>query len=90
MTTRRYLDLDLPERFDLRVQAQDGTWLSQAISGAAEFERQSDGSYVCAPGHTLIVLRCVERHADHFVHANGDGELHRYRLVPLLDEHGGP
>lgn len=84
MKPRRYLELDFPERFDLQVE-EEGSWFSIVAAGADEFEHQPDGSYVCSPGYTLVFLRCIEKHEDHFIHVDGDGKGRRfkYRLVAL-------
>jgi hypothetical protein len=81
----RYLELDLPERFELQVQEAYGNFETFVVAGADDFERQTDGSYVCSNGGTLIFLRAVEVHDDHFVHVDGDGQGRgfSYRLVPF-------
>ena len=73
----------MPGRFALEFQTGDGTWMEEAGCLAREFERLPDGSYICSSGSSATWIRCVERHDDHFVHVDGDGERHRYRLVPL-------
>ncbi len=73
----------MPERFVLEFQPEEGTWMEEAQCIAREFERLEDGSYICSPGSSATWIRCVEHHDAHFVHVDGGGDRHRYRLVPL-------
>ena len=73
----------MPERFVLMFQTGDGTWMEEAQCAAGEFQRLEDGGFVCSSGGSATWIRCVERHDAHFVHVDGGGDRHRYRLVPL-------
>jgi hypothetical protein len=73
----------MPERFELQFLHEDGSWWSEATCFARRFERLADGSYICSEFSTGLWIRCVEKHDDHFVHVDGAGKRHRYRLMPL-------
>ena len=79
----RYLEIAMPEHFLLEFQAEDGTWIEEAHCLSREVERLEDGSYICSSGGSATWIRCVDHRGDHFVHVDGGGERHRYRLVPL-------
>lgn len=81
--TSRFLDLDLPERFMLQVRTSAGEWLEEAVCLSANAGRLDDGSYAIGTGGVGIMLRCVEKHADHFVHVDGGGRRFQYRLLPI-------
>jgi hypothetical protein len=87
--TRRYLDLKLPARFALEFQRDDGTWMQEAVCAAARFEHLEDGSYICSDFSSGLWIRCTELHADHFLHVDGTGVEHRYRLVDLSKRYPG-
>lgn len=57
--------------------------MNEATSVVRAFERLADGSYVWSEFSSGLWIRSVEKHGDHFVHVDGTGERHRYRLVPL-------
>ena len=73
----------MPERFELQFLHGDGTWWSEATCLARRFERLTDGSYVCSEFSSGLSIRCVERHDDYFVHLDGAGSRHSYRLAPV-------
>jgi hypothetical protein len=82
VTTRRYLELDLPARFELQVREEDGSWSTFAVAAGEDFELQPDGSYVCAGGGRPIFLRVVEVRSDYFVHVDGARDRFDYRIKP--------
>lgn len=57
--------------------------MDEATCLARRFERRDDGSYFCSEFSSGLWIPCLETHEDHFVHVDGAGERHRYRLVPL-------
>lgn len=83
MTGKRYLDLDLPERFMLQFRTQGGDWMEEAVCLAAHANRLEDGSYAIGTDGTGIMIRCVEKHRDHIVHVDGTGERFEYRLLAV-------
>lgn len=82
-TDARFLEVDMPERFELQFLHEDGTWWGEAICLRRRFERLEDGSYICSEFSSGLWIRCVEQHPDHFIHVDGGGERFRYRLVAL-------
>ena len=67
----------------LQVEARPGRWLEEAVCLRRYFNHLSDGSYCGSAGGSPIWFRCVERHADHFVHVDGGGRQFKYRLLPI-------
>jgi hypothetical protein len=57
--------------------------MSEAVSGANRFQRLEDGSYINGDGASGLWIRCVEHHADNFIHVDGGNNRFKYRLVPL-------
>ena len=57
--------------------------MEEARCLATEFDRQPDGAYVCPSGSSGTWIRCVEHLDEGFVHVDGGGDRHTYRLVPL-------
>lgn len=83
MTGDRYLDVDMPEAFVLEFMTPQGTWMDEGWYMARAFQRLPDGMYVCSLEGTLQKIRCVEKLPDgSFIHLDGGGERHHYRLVP--------
>ena len=60
--------------------------MTEASCRARDFERLDDGAYIYSGGSSGLWIRCVECHSDHFIHVDGGGDRHRYRLVPLDHE----
>lgn len=83
MATERYLPVEMPERFVLEFQLDDGSWMDWGAYKADYFQRLDDGTYVGGGNGSPVWIRCVEQHEDHFIHVDGGGDRHRYRLVPL-------
>lgn len=81
-----YLDVDMPPRFALEIQLDDGDWMLEAVCAANQFDRTDDGAYICSSFSSGLWIRCVERHADHFVHIDGGGKTHRYRIKQLPEQ----
>ncbi len=81
--TERYLPVEMPERFALEFQDDDGDWMVEAVCLANMFDRLDDGSYIWSHFGSGLWIRCVEKHDDHFVHVDGGGDRFRYRLVAL-------
>src|SRR5512139_2791662 len=81
----RYLPVEMPDRFELQVQAEHGDWIGEAICLRRRFERLEDGSYICSEFSSGLWIRCIAHHDGYFEHVDGGGEgvVHRYRLVPL-------
>lgn len=73
----------MPERFELQIQGEDGTWIGEAICLRGRFEHLGDGSYICSEFSTATWIRCIAHRADGFDHVDGGGQLSRYRLVEL-------
>jgi hypothetical protein len=78
-----YLQINMPERFLLQFQLENGSWMDEAICLRRRFERLDDGSYICSEFSSGLWIRCIADHGDHFEHVDGGGEVHRYRLVEL-------
>src|SRR5829696_5783154 len=70
----RYLEVELPERFALEFQRNDGTWMHEAVCVAHRFERLEDGSYLCSEFSSAVWIRCVAHHDGYFEHIDGGGE----------------
>ncbi len=77
-----YLDLGLPERFALAFQTDDGSWMTEAIGFARQFDRLEDGSYIYSGGGSTLWPRFIEHHTDHFIHVDGGGDPFTYRILP--------
>jgi hypothetical protein len=70
-----FVELSLPDRFILEVPVGDG-WIEHGRYEADAFQRQPDGSYLCAGhGGSPTYLRCVL--------VRSDGGHQTFRLVPL-------
>jgi hypothetical protein len=80
--SRRYLELQLPERFELQVLGPRGTWIEEGVFAPSQFSRQPNGSYLGSADGSPTWLRCVTRHDGYFVHQDGGGHLFAYRIVP--------
>jgi len=79
----RFLDLELPERFEFQFIGPQGDWWGEAQMLASQFARQPDGSYCGSAGGSPVWFRCVQRHDGYFIHVDGGGRLFAYRLLPL-------
>ena len=47
---QRYVDIDMPDVFELEALAEEGEWMVGGRYEATMFGRLEDGTYVCA-GH---------------------------------------
>lgn len=81
-----YLDVEMPERFELQFLSERGEWMGEALCSASDFDRLDNGAYVYSGGGSGLWIRCVAHHADHFEHLDGGGQLHRYRLVERVHQ----
>lgn len=72
----------MPDYFRLDI-CENGRWMDWGAFPASSFERLDDGGYVLSDEGAYVRLRCVEHHGDSFDHADGGGDLHRYRIVAL-------
>ena len=75
----------MPERFLLQFMTEDESWMDEAICLRRRFERLEDGSYICSEFSSGLWIRCIAHHVGYFEHVDGGGEgqVHRYRLLPL-------
>ncbi len=78
----RFLELDMPERFMFQFY-ENGSWIEEAVTERARFNRQPDGSYAGDAGGSPIWFRCVCDHGDYFIHMDGGGGLFYYRLLAI-------
>jgi hypothetical protein len=84
---RRYLEVEMPDRFVLEFQRPDGDWMDEAFCSPQDFVRNDDGSYLCSDGGTGLWIRAVHIDSDGVIdHVDGGGGHHRYRLLPLPNE----
>ena len=79
-----YLDVKMPERFLLQFRLYVGSWMDEAICLRRRFERLDNGRYICSEFSSGLWIRCIAAHGYHFEHVVGGGNVHRYRLLPLL------
>ena len=84
MTGRRFLPLDLPERFVVEVPDGEGGWTDYGLYDAAKFERLENGALVCTGwGPTPFYLRCIRQEGNVIDVLDGVGEQYTYRIVPF-------
>jgi len=86
----RFLDLDLPARFDLEVPYDESPtgWIVDVGSLTPDlFDRLEDGSYLCAGyGGRPIYLRVVEVLDGGVIRCvDGGGAAFVYRVRPILE-----
>ena len=67
----------------LQTRPAGGQWIEEAVCLAEHAGRLEDGSYAIGTGGIGIMLRCIEKHADHFVHVDGGGRRFEYRLLAI-------
>jgi hypothetical protein len=84
----RYLEVEMPRRFILEFQTDDGDWMDWGAYPRRLFERKADGSYICGADASPVLIRCIAHHDGWFEHVDGWGNVHRYRLVPIPPEPG--
>jgi len=93
-SSRRFLDIDMPDAFELETPTEEGDWVVWGRYEASMFGRLEDGTYVCAGhGGSPLFLRCLRQDGAALEVVDGGGEHYRYRLRPVaLDgephEHG--
>jgi hypothetical protein len=81
----------MPKRFLLDIRTPEtGEWINWGAYPRRLFERQPDGSYVCAGHGSTVWIRCIAHHDGWFEHVDGGGhgEVHAYRLAPIPSEPG--
>jgi hypothetical protein len=87
MTRKRYLDVEMPERFMLQIRDESARWLQWGVYWAKHFSRREDGTYLCAgtPYGSPTWIRCIAHRDGYFEHIDegGHGNVYAYRLVPL-------
>jgi hypothetical protein len=87
-----YLDVPMPDQFELEIQDRPGgPWHTWALLRAEWFERADDGSYICAAhGGSPVYIRALSVDHDTGVveHVDGDGygAVYRYRMRPTVNE----
>jgi hypothetical protein len=80
---RRYLDVEMPARFELQFQTDNGEWMGEAVCVPEQFEQLENGAYIRSGFGSGLWIRCIAHHDGHFDHVDGEGEVFRYRTVPL-------
>jgi hypothetical protein len=84
---RRYIDIDMPEVFELETLSEGGEWIVWGRFEASMFGRLEDGAYVCAGhGGSPVFLRCLRQDGSIIDVVDGCGDTYRYRLQPVLRE----
>ena len=84
---RRYIDIDMPELFELETLSEGGEWIVWGRFEASMFGRLEDGTYVCAGhGGSPLFLRCLRQDGGVIDVLDGCGDRYRYRLEPVLRE----
>jgi hypothetical protein len=81
----RYLDMEMPEYFRLEIFGE-GKWWNQTTCYRRDFVRLDNGGYLCRRAiGSPIWIRCIAHWSDFFIHIDGDGngDVFRYRLIPL-------
>lgn len=90
MAKTHYIDLELPEKFFIETPDGDGSWVIWGLYLAELFERQPDGSYLCAYDGSPMWLRGLRQDGDIVDVVDGGGEHHVYRLRPTDQPFTGP
>lgn len=83
MSHRKYLDIDMPERFVLECLTETGTWIDWGLYDAKAFERRDDGTYVSGSDSSPLFLRCLRQDGCVIYVVDGAGDPYTYRLVPF-------
>jgi hypothetical protein len=78
-----FVAVSLPDRFILEVPDGDG-WIDHGRYEASAFQRQEDGSYLCAgPWGSPTYVRVARQHRDQLDVVGNDGSASTFRIVPL-------
>lgn len=86
----RYIHLELPEKFFIETPDGAGGWVIWGLYLAELFERQPDGSYVCAYDGSPTWLRGLRQNGHIVEVVDGGGEHFTYRLTPTDHPFTGP
>jgi hypothetical protein len=80
---RRYIDVEMPERFVLEVLTPQGEWLDWGLYDSSSFVRLRDGTYLSATEGSPLYLRCLRQDGSVSYVMDGGGNPFTYRLVPF-------
>src|SRR5205823_3119020 len=75
----QFLDIEMSDEFVLEVPDGHSGWIDWGLYRARDFERQPDGSYLCAGEGAPLWLRCTRQTDDviHLVDGHGNRLTHR-------------
>jgi hypothetical protein len=84
MVAPTFIDIDMPEAFELETPTESGEWIVWGGYEAWMFDRLDDGTYVCAGhGGSPLFLRCLRQRGAVIDVIDGTGTSFTYRLTPV-------
>lgn len=83
VTSRQFIDVDLPSRFILECLTPDGSWSEWGMYEANAFDRGLDGTYLYSGVGSPVYIRCLRQDGSVVYAADGAGDPYTYRLVAV-------
>jgi hypothetical protein len=80
---KRYIEIRMPDWFDLLVPDGNGGWVSDGMFPASDFMRAPDGSYgTTGTWYLPRYLRAIAQRGEYVDTIDGGGNVWTCRLVP--------